>query len=68
MCHSAGFGYPLWAVVKNLVKRYGPWRRISLCAMGHCAKPITIAQELDDSCEKLVVSFKGTVMVKSVCV
>jgi hypothetical protein len=44
MGHSAGFGYPLWAVAKDLVKRYGPWRSIWLCAMGHSAKPITIAQ------------------------
>jgi hypothetical protein len=44
MSHSAGFGYPLWAVAKDLVKHYGPWRSIWLCAMGHSAKPITIAQ------------------------
>jgi hypothetical protein len=27
-----------------LIKRYGPWRRSWLCAMGHSNKPITIAQ------------------------
>jgi hypothetical protein len=44
MGYSAGFGYPLWAIAKNLVKRYGPWRSIWLCAMGHSKKSITIAQ------------------------
>jgi hypothetical protein len=42
MGHSAGIGYLLWVVAKDLVKRYGPWRCIWLCAMGHGAKPITI--------------------------
>jgi hypothetical protein len=40
MDHSAGFGYPLWAVAKDLVKRYGPWGSIWLYAMGHSAKLI----------------------------
>jgi hypothetical protein len=34
----------LWAIAQDLVMRYGPWRSIWLCAMGHSAKPITIAQ------------------------
>jgi hypothetical protein len=42
--HSAGSGNHLWAVAKDLVKHYEPWRSIWLCAMGHSAKPITIAQ------------------------
>jgi hypothetical protein len=31
--HSAGFGNPLWAVAKDLVNHYWPWRSIWLCAM-----------------------------------
>jgi hypothetical protein len=44
--HTMGhrFGYPLWAAAKDLVKRYGPWRSIWLCPIGHSAKPITIPQ------------------------
>jgi hypothetical protein len=42
--HGTGFGYPLRAVEMNLVKRYGPWRSIWFCAVGDCAKPISIAQ------------------------
>jgi hypothetical protein len=45
MGHSTGFGYLLWAVAKDLVKRYGPWRSIWLCAMGHSEKSFTIAQK-----------------------
>ncbi len=44
MGRSPGIGYLLWAVAKDLVKRYGPWCSIWLCAMGHSEKPITIAQ------------------------
>jgi hypothetical protein len=43
--HSAGFSYPLWAVVKDLVKCFGPWRSIWLGAVIHSAKPVTIAQK-----------------------
>jgi hypothetical protein len=42
MGQSAGFGYPLWAVAKDFVKHYGPWRSIWLCTMGNSANPITI--------------------------
>jgi hypothetical protein len=41
---GAGFGDALWAVIQDLFKRYGPWRRIWLCTMGQSTKPITIAQ------------------------
>jgi hypothetical protein len=44
MGNRAGLGYPLWAVAKDLLKLYGPWRRIWLCAMDHSAKTITKAQ------------------------
>jgi hypothetical protein len=42
--HIAGCSYLLWAVAKDLVNRNGPWNRIWFCAVGHSAKPITIAQ------------------------
>jgi hypothetical protein len=61
MGHSAGFGYPLWAVEKDLVKRYEPWCSIWLCAMDHSV-------ELDNSFKKLAISFQGIVMLKSVCI
>ncbi len=59
MGHSAGFGYPLWAVAKDLVKRYGPWRSIWLCAMGHNAKPITIAHNRITVFKSLPYPLKG---------
>jgi hypothetical protein len=31
------FFYALWATKVNLVVRYGPLRRIWLCAMGRCS-------------------------------
>jgi hypothetical protein len=56
--YGAGFGYPLWAIAKDLVKRYGPWRRIWLCAMGLSAKPIT---DLDMQQNKMlpIINFSG---------
>jgi hypothetical protein len=44
MGNSAGFDSALQATAQGLVIRYGLWRSIWLCAMGHSEKPITIAQ------------------------
>ncbi len=38
MSQCGGFGYVLWATAADLVLRYGPLRRIWICAMGHCAE------------------------------
>jgi hypothetical protein len=59
MGHSAGFGYLLWAVAKDLVKRYGLWRSILLCAMGHSEKPITIEQNYAMGFKSLPYLLKG---------
>jgi hypothetical protein len=44
--------------------RYGPWRSIWLCAMGHGEKPITIAQNCATLFKSLAISLKGAVMLK----
>jgi hypothetical protein len=55
MVHRVKFGDGLLATAANSVMRYGlvwwfwltamgQWRRILLCAMGHSAKQITVAQ------------------------
>ncbi len=36
MGHCGKFFYALWAIMVNLVVRYGPLRWIWLYAMGHC--------------------------------
>jgi hypothetical protein len=59
MGNSPGFGYTLWAVAKDLVKRHGLWRSIWL-------KPITIAQNWTTVFKKLAISLKRTVMLKSI--
>jgi hypothetical protein len=61
MGHSEGFGYPLWAVAKDLVKRCGPWRSIWLCAMGHSEKEksVTIAQNYATVFKSLPHPLKG---------
>ncbi len=66
MDHSTGFGYVLWAVAKDLVKRYGPWRNIWLCAMGHSEKPITIEQNYATVFKSLPYPLKGQWCQKSV--
>jgi hypothetical protein len=59
MGHSTGFGYLLWAVAKDLVKHYGPWRSICLRAMGHNEKPITTAQNYATGFKSLPYLLKG---------
>jgi hypothetical protein len=34
--HCGEFCYALWAIVADLVMRYGPLRQIWLYVMGHC--------------------------------
>ncbi len=55
MGHSAGFSYPLWAIMKDLVKHYGPWHSIWFTNY-HSA-------ELHNIFLKLAISFKGTVIL-----
>jgi hypothetical protein len=59
MAHSSGFGYPLWAIAKDLVKRYGSQRSIWFCAMGNSAKPITMAQNYTTVFKSLPYPLKG---------
>jgi hypothetical protein len=47
------------AIVQDMVMSYGPHCRILLCAMGQSTKPIITAPNY---------SFKGKVMLKSVCI
>jgi hypothetical protein len=68
MSHNAVFGYVLWDIAQDLFICYGPYRMIWLCAMGHSANPITRAKKYTTVFQKLVISFKGTVMIKSVCI
>ncbi len=68
MGHSPGFGYPLWAVAKDLVKGYGPWRSIWLCAIGHSEKPITIALNYATVFNSLPYPLKGQWCPKKVYV
>jgi hypothetical protein len=43
MGHSAGFGYPLWAVAKDLLSAMAVAQHLVM-RYGHSAKPIIIAQ------------------------
>jgi hypothetical protein len=52
MGHSEEFGLALWAMAQHLVLRYGPERKTNY----HSA-------ELDNSFEKLTISFKMTVVL-----
>jgi hypothetical protein len=56
---STAFGYPLRAAAKDLVKHYGPWRSIWLCAMGHSEKPVTKAQNYAPVFKSLPYPLKG---------
>ncbi len=38
MGHSAESAFALWATAQNLLKSYGPQRRIWLSPVGHCAE------------------------------
>jgi hypothetical protein len=61
--HCSKFGYALWVTAVNLVSCFGPLRQIWLCGiiMSHVT-------ELLNNVLKLVVSFKGTRLIKSVCI
>jgi hypothetical protein len=65
--HSTGVGDVLWAVTQDLFKRYRLWRRIWLCAIGHNAKPVTVARNCTTIFFKFAISCKVTMMLKSVC-
>jgi hypothetical protein len=66
--NCGGFGKTLLAVAQDKVKCSRPERRIWFCALGHSAKPITKAQKHTEVFLKLAISFKKTVMIKSVCI
>ncbi len=57
MGRSEGFGSALWAMAQHLILRYGRLHKTNY----HSA-------ELDNSFEKLAISFKGTVMLESACI
>jgi hypothetical protein len=59
MGQSAVFGYLLWTVAKDLVKRFELCRSILLCTMGHSAKPISRAQNNTPVFKNLPYPLKG---------